>query len=120
MIVIFTLWPSPRNFDTWRVLVSKSPEPILGRYFISLMAVLRKDERQALGSTPASGSIATWTPITSRGGGPVGATSPSSLVRFGAYRTPREHPVDTRWRTPGGPPQRAGPAAAARAAPASS
>ena len=39
MIVTLTLWPSPRNFSTLRVLVSKSPSPILGRYFISLMAI---------------------------------------------------------------------------------
>ena len=36
MIVTFTLWPSFRNFMTLRVLVSKSPGPIFGRYFISL------------------------------------------------------------------------------------
>ena len=46
MIVIFTLWPSPRNSATLRVLVSKSPVPIFGRYFISLMETaddLRRD-----------------------------------------------------------------------------
>ena len=37
MIVTLTLWPSFRNSATLRVLVSKSPRPILGRYFISLM-----------------------------------------------------------------------------------
>ena len=37
MIVTLTLWPSPRNCSTLRVLVSKSPAPILGRYFISLI-----------------------------------------------------------------------------------
>ena len=40
MIVIFTLCPSPRNLATLRVLVSKSPGPIFGRYFISLIAVV--------------------------------------------------------------------------------
>ena len=41
MIVTFTLWPSARNSATLRVLVSKSPCPILGRYFISLIETLR-------------------------------------------------------------------------------
>ncbi len=44
--VTFTLWPSSRNFSTLRVLVSKSPFEIFGRYFISLMEtllVLRRD-----------------------------------------------------------------------------
>ncbi len=35
-----TLWPSSRKRATWRVFVVKSPVPILGRYFISLMLVL--------------------------------------------------------------------------------
>ena len=46
MIVTFTLLPSERNFSTWRVLVSKSPLLIFGRYLISLMTVcelLRRD-----------------------------------------------------------------------------
>ena len=37
MMVILTLWPSSRNLATCRVLVSKSPSPIFGRYFISLI-----------------------------------------------------------------------------------
>ncbi len=40
VIVTLTLWPSSKNLATWRVLVEKSPVPILGRYFISLMLVL--------------------------------------------------------------------------------
>ena len=40
MIVTLTLCPSPRNCSTLRVLVSKSPAPILGRYFISLTTTL--------------------------------------------------------------------------------
>ena len=40
MIVTFTLCPSDRNLSTFLVLVSKSPVPILGRYFISLMETL--------------------------------------------------------------------------------
>ncbi len=40
MIVILTLWPSPRNWWTFRVFVSKSPRPILGRYFISFTTTL--------------------------------------------------------------------------------
>src|SRR5688572_13091969 len=46
MIVSFTLWPSARKCSTFLVLVSKSPLPILTRYFISLMeiwVVLRRD-----------------------------------------------------------------------------
>ena len=54
MIVIFTLWPSPRNFPTERVLVAKSPPPILGRYFISLMETLLALRRDSLSRWAAS------------------------------------------------------------------
>ena len=54
MIVILTLWPSPRKRATCRVLVSKSPTPILGRYFISLMLVLVVLRRDSLARWAAS------------------------------------------------------------------
>ena len=48
MIVTLTLWPSERNSATFRVLVSKSPTPILGRYFISLTETLDAFRRDSL------------------------------------------------------------------------
>ncbi len=54
MIVIFTLWPWPRNSATLRVLVSKSPSLILGRYFISLIDALLDLRRDSLSRWAAS------------------------------------------------------------------
>ena len=54
MIVIFTLWPSSRNSSTLRVLVSKSPLPILTRYFISLMEICVVLRRDSFAFWPAS------------------------------------------------------------------
>ncbi len=54
MIVTLTLWPSPRNFSTLRVLVSKSPGPILGRYFISLTVWFEDFFRDSLARWSAS------------------------------------------------------------------
>jgi len=54
MIVSFTLWPSPRNFSTLAVFVSKSPLPILTRYFISLMETEVDFRRDSLARWAAS------------------------------------------------------------------
>jgi len=54
MIVSFTLWPSPRNFSTLAVFVSKSPLPILTRYFISLMEMAVDLRRDCLACCAAS------------------------------------------------------------------
>ena len=52
--VTFTLWPSARKCSTLRVLVSKSPPPIFGRYFISLMTTLLVLRRDSLAFWAAS------------------------------------------------------------------
>ena len=52
--VTFTLWPSARNRSTLRVLVSKSPFEILGRYFISLMTTFVVFRRDSLAFWAAS------------------------------------------------------------------
>ena len=54
MIVTLTLLPLPRNSSTLRVLVSKSPGPILGRYFISLTSTWVAFLRDSLARWDAS------------------------------------------------------------------
>ena len=50
----FTLWPSSMNRMTLRVLVSKSPLPIFGRYFTSLTDTLVDFRRASLAFWPSS------------------------------------------------------------------
>ena len=78
MIVILTLWPSPRNLVTWRVLVSKSPTPILGRYFISLMLLLVALRRDSLARWASSNLNLPKSMIRHTGGLALGATSTRS------------------------------------------
>ena len=54
MTVTFTLWPSARNLLTFEVLVPKSPDPILGRYFISFSPVCVDLRRDSLARCAAS------------------------------------------------------------------
>ena len=54
MIVTFTLEPCSKKPRTLRVLVSKSPGPILGRYFISLTTMLVLFRRDSFARWAAS------------------------------------------------------------------
>ncbi len=78
MIVILTLCPSPRNLATWRVLVSKSPGPIFGRYFISLIPTWTVLRRLSLARWASSNLNLPKSMIRHTGGLAMGATSTRS------------------------------------------
>src|SRR5664280_1191709 len=81
MIVILTLWPSSRNLATWRVLVSKSPGPILGRYFISLTPTFWVLRRDSLAFCASSNLNLPSSMMRQTGGLAPGATSTRSRSR---------------------------------------
>src|ERR1019366_7969527 len=78
MIVILTLWPSSRNLATCRVLVSKSPSPILGRYFISLIPTWTALRLDSLARWAASNLNFPKSMMRQTGGLAIGATSTRS------------------------------------------
>lgn len=82
MIVIFTLCPSPKKRATCRVLVSKSPAPIFGRYFISLMLVLVDLRRDSLARWAVSYLKRLKSMIRHTGGRASAATSTRSRSNF--------------------------------------